>query len=275
MLTNRTNTPFRKPSLVMSLAMLLLILISCNLPGMLTPTPIPSATPLPPLNTPTLPPPTPTIQPTSTTPTVTATASPANIVFATGATAGVAQGTIQPNQVITYTLSAAQNQPMILILDSPNHDVYLGVHEPDGTKLLDPAKKWTNWQWLLPKTEVYTIQVYGGAIAEKYTLTAKVAQIISFTSGETSITLAGSTPDGNVFSYALVCQTGQVMTVTLNVPASTAYLDVFGLATGTLLSSSKKLNTWTGTLPANEDYIIEVIPVGGQVVNYTITVSVN
>jgi hypothetical protein len=137
-----------------------------------------------------------------------------------------------------------------------------------------PPKKWNNWQWLLPKTEVYTIQVFGGSTSEDYTLTAKVAQRIAFASGATSITLNGSTPKGFVFSYVLTCQANQSMTASLNVPASTAYLDIFGLATGTLVSSSSKVNTWTGTLPATEDYIIEVIPVGGKLVDYTLTVTV-
>ncbi len=151
----------------------------------------------------------------------------------------------------------------------------MGVSEPDGNKLLDPANKWTNWQWLLPKTELYTIQVFGGPATENYTLTTKVAQRVNFPSGVSSIALSGSTPNGLVFSYAITCKTNQVMTLSLNLPASSAYLDVIGLATGPLLSASAKSTTWTGSLPSSQDYIIEVIPVGGQVVNYTLSVSVN
>jgi hypothetical protein len=78
-----------------------------------------------------------------------------------------------------------------------------------------------------------------------------------------------------VFTYAIACKASQVMSVSLNVPASQASLDIFGLATGSLLSSGSKVNTWTGTLPSTQDYIIEVIPGGGQVVNYSLTVTVN
>jgi hypothetical protein len=196
------------------------------------------------------------------------------ITFTPGTTAAVEQGTVQPGQVVTYTLSAGQTQPMILILDSPHYDVTLGVFEPDGHKLLDPANKWNRWQWLLPKTEVYTIQVIGGASTENYTLTAKVAQLVNFAAGATSITLNGTTVNGYVFSYALSCKAGQTMTLTLNVPSTTAYLDAFGIATGTLLSSSAKAVTWTGSLPQTQMYVIEVIPANGQVVNYSLTVSV-
>ena len=199
---------------------------------------------------------------------------PENIVMAPGTTAGVAQGTILPGQTEAYTLGAGQSQPMILILNSPNNDVTLGVFEPNGNALVDPANKWTHWQGLLPKTEIYTILLTGGATAENYTLTAKVAQLVNFPAGNSSVTLIGTTVKGYVFSYAISSSAGQTMTATLNVPSSTAYLDIFGLATGSLLSSSAKSATWTGILPQTQAYVIEVIPNNGQVVNYSLTVSV-
>ena len=150
--------------MLMSMALLVVMLISCGLPGMLaTPTLQPSPTPLPPLDSPTPMLPTATQLPTPTPqPSPTSTPLPVNIVFAAGTTVAVEQGTLQPNQALAFTLSAAANQPMILMLSSKNGDAYLGVSEPDGSLLLDPAKKWNSWQWLLPKTELYTIQVIGG-----------------------------------------------------------------------------------------------------------------
>jgi hypothetical protein len=206
---------------------------------------------------------------------VSVTSAAGNLVFTPGTTAAVEQGTVQPGQVVTYTLDAEMSQPMILRLDSLKGDVTLGVLEPNGNKLLDPANKWTYWQWLLPKTELYTIQVIGGATTETYDLTVKVAQVVTFTSGATSITLNGTSVNGYVFSYALNCKASQTLAVSLNVLSSTAYLDIFGLATGTLLSSSAKASTWTGVLPSTQDYVIEVIPNNGQVVNYSLTVSVH
>ncbi|HTX91748.1 MAG TPA: hypothetical protein VMC09_11105 [Anaerolineales bacterium] len=256
-------------SQLMGSAAVLLVLAGCNLPSATaTPPPLPTPTLQPPLASPTEVPPTPTSAPSPT-----LTPAPVNIVFATGATAAVQSGTLQPGQSQVFTLSAGQNQPMVLILDSPSNDLYFGVTEPDGNKLLDPAKKWNRWQWLLPKTEVYTIQVYGGAAAENYTLTAKVAEVVNFPSGSSSTTLNGTTVNGFVVSYAAYCTAGQTMTATLNVPATTAYLDVFGLASGPLLSQSAKANSWTGTLPSTEDYVVEVIPNNGQVVSFSLALS--
>jgi hypothetical protein len=205
---------------------------------------------------------------------LTPTPLPDVINFTLGTTAGVVTGTVQPGEVHSYTVSAAQLQPMILILESPHKDVTLGVFEPNGNILVDPAKKWTRWQAWLPKTEVYTIQVIAGASADSYTLTVKVAQLIHFASGATSMTLSGKTINGFVFSYALSAKKGQTMTVSLNVPPTTAYLDVFGIATGVLLSPTAKASSWTGVLPETQDYIIEVIPNNGQVVTYSITITI-
>lgn len=149
---------------------------------------------------------TPTFMLLSPTPQTTATTAPTatNIVLAPGTTAAVEEGTVQPGQVVTYTHDAGQSQPIILLMDSPNHDVTLGVFEPNGNKLLDPANQWMHWEGLLPTTELVTIQVIGGAMTENYTLTAKAAQLVNFASGATSITLNGTTVYGYVFSYAVL-----------------------------------------------------------------------
>src|SRR5450759_1086066 len=206
MLTKTPKSQIKPWSIFFSLFLAGLILAGCTLPSPSTstqtlippsPTPIlPSPTPLVPLNTPTAIPPTQTPLLT-----VTPTSVPGVINFTLGTTAAVETGTVQPGQVISYTISADQLQPMILILESPNADVTLGVFEPNGNILLDPAKKWNRWQAWLPKTEIYTIQVNGGASSENYTLTVKVAQLVKFASGVTSITLSGPTINGFVFSY--------------------------------------------------------------------------
>ena len=126
--------------------------------------------------------------------------------MAAGTTAGVAQGSILPGQTVAYTLGGGQSQPMILIVNSPNNDVTLGVFEPNGTMLLNPANKWTRWQGLLPQTETYKISLSGGATAENYTLTAKVPQLVTFASGTSSTSLSGSAAAGSqIFGRVTPC----------------------------------------------------------------------
>lgn len=247
-----------------------ILLAACNLPisSPATPTLEPSPTVPVVLDTPTPQPPTATFSPS---PSLTPVASA--IVFSPGTTAGVVNGSLQAGEIKSYTLAASQYQPMILILDSTYGDYYLGVKAPDGSTLLDPANHWNRWQWLLPQTGNYTIQVVANTRSEAFTLTAKVAQVVSFASGSNSVTLNGSTINGFLVSYAFYCSNGQTMDAALNVPSTSAYLDIFGIASGALLEPSVKANHWSGVLPSTQSYIVEVIPNNGQVVNYSLTVS--
>jgi hypothetical protein len=197
----------------------------------------------------------------------------ASLVLAAGTTAGVARGSIGPGQVITYTLQASQSQPLTLIVDAPSNGVTLAVTSPTGTLLLGPDNKYTRWQMTLPATGLYTIQVIGGATTETFQLTYKLPQRASFASGASSLTVNGTTALGYLYSYALNCAGGQTLSASLDVPSTTAIIDIYGIATGTLLDASARVSTWSGGLPGTQDYIIEVVPVGGMVVNYALTVS--
>jgi hypothetical protein len=201
-------------------------------------------------------------------------AATGTIAFATGTTAGVVQGSVLAGQTLTYTINAGAGQAMILILGSTNNDVTLGLKAPNGSVLLSPAKKFTRFQTLLPASGLYTIQVIGSGVNENFTLTAKIPQVVNFAAGTSSIALSGTTKNGFLFAYSFACAAGQTMSASLNVPATTGYIDVYGIASGTLLSAASKKNTFTGVLPQNDVYVIEVVPVNGQVINYTLSVSV-
>jgi hypothetical protein len=217
--------------------------------------------------------------------TVSCTGTPSNVPYSTGGgsilfaprtTAAVLHGSVGAGQVVTYTIQASKNQPMILIADSPSMKVTLGVLYPDGSTLLSPTKNWSRWQSKIPVSGLYTIQVFGGATSENFTLTAKVAEVVLFPadSGNT-ITLYGETTGGFVHSYAFYGNVGSVMTVSLRATPVGAYLDVFGVETGLLLDQTDRSISWTGTLPAMEQYIVEVIPRGGYLTSYWLTVTIH
>jgi hypothetical protein len=185
----------------------------------------------------------------------------------------VIQGNVQPGQVLTYTMGAAQAQPLTLIMVSPNNDVSLGVLDPGGNVLLDSTRKQKSWQMALPSAGLYTIQVVGGANSDSFNLTVKLPVVVNFASGATSASLTGTTVNGYLFSYSLNCAAGQTLTATLAQPTSTATIDIYGLSSGTLVDASAGYNSWSGMLPQTQDYIIEVIPTNNQVINYNLAVS--
>jgi hypothetical protein len=264
-----------------SLFLFALLLNACNLPRA-TPV-IPSLTPFatntPPVNTPTPTPPVPLpSNPTPTSTTITGGATgPINLLFATGTTALVASGSLQPGQSQEYTINVGNSQPMILILTSTKSEAVLAVYDAAGNVVLDPSNRWTRWQSLLSQNvQHYKIRVVGGSSAENFNLTVKVAARINFASGATSATISASTVKGYVLTYAVRGIAGQTLTASIDVPAGQAVMDIFGLATGDdLLGAGENEITFTGILPSTQDYIVEVFPTHGDVVAFTLSVIIH
>jgi hypothetical protein len=98
---------------------------------------------------------------------------------------------------------------------------------------------------------------------------------VNFAAGTSSTTIKSATEQGFIVSYALYGNSGQTMTVSLNVSPDVAYLDIFGLESGGILSYKDKASTWTGVLKQTEQVIVEVIPRGGQIIQYSVTISMH
>ena len=264
-----------------SLALLAAVLAACNLPRgtpvfpTLTPAARNTNTTAAHTSTPTSPVPLPSNPTATNTSTSGGTGTSTNLIFTPGTTAIVETGTLGAGQMQTYTINLGASQPMILILNSKIGDDYLAVYDASNTVILDPAKKWSRFQWLMPaKVQLYTIQVIGGASTEDFNFTIKVPARIKIASGSTSATVTGATVKGYVLSYTISGATNQTLTANLSVPAGSAVMDIFGLATGdVLLSSNSNSTTFSGKLASTQDYIIEIIPQNGDVVNYSLTVG--
>ncbi len=199
------------------------------------------------------------------------------INFTRGATADVEQGSLMPGASQGYLLRAGQTQPLMVEVDSPAHDVYLSVRgQSSGNVLLDASLKATSFEGILPATQDYLLVLYGGAAQENYTMTVTIPSRIDFAPGAYSADLSGSTPLGLIVSYAIYALQGQTMTLNLAVPANTAALTVYGFEDGEpLLRSVMNATSWSSTLPVTEDYIIQIVPASGGIIQYTLTVTVH
>lgn len=236
-----------------------------------TPTQAASATPLPPSPLPPSP-----VPPTLPAATITATALPqgTRVQFLTGATQAIITGQVEPGQTLDYVVQASKGQPFIALLDSPNHDLKLSVIGADGTAFV-ASSSFGNWQGVLPTTQDYHIQVGGGAATQSFTLNVTVVARVEFSPGETRLVVKGSTVGGYAVSYAVYASKGQKMDVILNIPGEKAALTIWGFSDGQPYARAQ-----TGTkdvslnLPGTQDYIIEVVPQAGQVVEYNMTIRV-
>jgi hypothetical protein len=198
------------------------------------------------------------------------------LVFARGSTAEVIQGAIQSGQTKNFIVGAMQGQPLIVSVDSNNHDVTFSVvGQKDRRTLLDVAQNMSSWQTILTTTQDYLITLYPGADAENFTLNIIIPARIAFQSGASSVTVQGSTPDGLIVSYVLHASAGQQMDINLNSPDGNAVLGVYGYQDGQpYLRSASESTTFSMKLPTTEDYIIQVALRAGMVANYTMKVTV-
>lgn len=228
------------------------------------------------LNTPTSPPPTQTPPPPAT-PTVAPTVAPAiRLKFEKGATFGEVQGTLAPGQSLTYVLGAAQNQPMLVSVSSPDTGTAFSLVGRDGAALVAEAQRTSNWQGLVPTTQDYFLKITAGSAGGNFDLGVTIVSRIQFASGATSATLTGSTVGGFPVTYAARAAKGQTMNVNLSVPAGSAALTIWGFSDGNPYQRAvSESTTFNLVLPLTQDYIIEVVPVAGTVVNYSVTVGIH
>ena len=293
-----TSTFVRRMKFLAVLTVMSAMILACEVSGTQQPTALPpgfvsttvaqtqeAITPLP-LASPTaqataIPPTATSLPPTVTLtpvpqPTNTHLPSGTRINFATGATAGIVEGQIQQGQVKDFLLGAAAGQPMILTVSSLNNDVTFSVTGlKDGIVLLSPSQKLSSWQTMLTTTQDYLIQIAGGASAENFTLNVSTPARITFDPGAISAQFSGSTPGGLNVAYVLRANAGQKMKLKLDSPGGNAVLSVYGYQDGQpYLRYVVEQTTFDFTLPATEDYIIQVVPRAGAVVSYTLSVQV-
>jgi hypothetical protein len=218
------------------------------------------------LSTPTsVPPPVPT---TSNLPAAT------RISFATGSTQSVSSGSISAAQNSYYVVRASKDQPMIVMLDSPGSGAKLSIFGANGTVLLPASSQLTSWQGILPATQDYYFGITGSSGAD-FLLNVIIPARVQFASGQNQITLTGQTVGGYGVTYVAYALAGQKMDVTVNTDPNVAALTIWGFTDGEPYARAQNgITNFSMTLPSTQDYIIQVVPQGGQVVNYTVTIKI-
>jgi hypothetical protein len=164
---------------------------------------------------------------------------------------------------------------MIVMVNSLSTEITLSIKTQAGATLLNAAQNTSNWQGILPGTQDYYLTLTGGSTTENFTLTVEVPARIQFAPGSISATRSGQTAGGYIVSYALYAKAGQKMTVKLSGTAGQAALSIYGFSDGQpYLRAVVEATDFNFILPATQDYMVEVVPRAGQVINYTLKVTV-
>ena len=222
--------------------------------------------------------PTATLVPPTDTPLPTATPilpDATRINFAPGATYGIITGTIGTGETKNFVLKALAGQPMLISVNPPNSNITLSIIAENGTELLTAQENRSGWQGTLPATQNYYFQLSGAQSSGDFTLWVSIPSRIEFDPGATSATVKGVTVDGYNATYVLAAQGGQTMDILLTPSPDAAALTVWGFSDGQpYMRSVMGSTTFHMQLPSTQDYIVDVVPFGGQEVSFTLEVEI-
>ncbi len=194
--------------------------------------------------------------------------------FASGATAKNLDGSLAANSTKGYVLGAMKNQVIIAQVSSASTEVKLKITASNGASL--PGSTGQNSPSVmvpLPSTQDYIVWVSTGSQAANYSLAITIPSRITFSPGATSATVSGAVSSHLQVSYILRASAGQTMTV--NLTGSNVGLTIYGLVDGQpLVRAESGATSWSGTLPATQDYILIAVPAVDST-TFTLKVTIN
>ena len=133
-----------------------------------------------------------------------------------------------------------------------------------GKPYLRSAAGSTTWQGKLPATQDYSLKAVSSGAAAPYTLQVTIPARISFKPGATGATVEGTLGAQDQDEYVLKASKGQKMTATIQSPRKDVLLEIYGFEDGQpLVRVPMGATTWTGLLPATQDYSIKAVAAGG------------
>ena len=180
------------------------------------------------------------------------------IQFAAGATSAVVDGSLEQGAADEYVLRANGGQWMMAMVFSPDNSVVLEiVGLTDGQPLVRSDLRQPFWQGSLPATQDYSVKAVPTTGATVYTLQVIIPERVEFATGAVSATREGNLEPWQAHDYLLAALQGQTMTVTIQSAEDKVLLEIYGVDDGQPLARVPMgLTTWTGVLPATQDYLI-------------------
>lgn len=190
--------------------------------------------------------------------------------FEPGTTTAIVTGSLEASETLGYLVAAQQDQVIIAAtaLQDQEGGVRVKITTRENIALPDLSGNLAVVA-ALPETGDYIVWVSGGSRADTYHLAVTIPIRINFDPGAVSASLDGSILNGRAIWYVLRASAGQTLTASLD--GANVGLIIAGLENPQVLTSSG--SSWTGTLPATQNYAIQVMPTVGST-TYTLHVTV-
>lgn len=206
---------------------------------------------------------------------VATTPSLSRVSFQAGATHAVVTGTLTRGQSQDYVVNARQGQIMMLALNASGKMRGLDVWHTLGTypEVIQRGFDGLTWAGKLLADGDYVIRVTALDADVTFSLGVTIPQRITFAPNTFTTVVTGLTNSRRTISYLLAGTRGQIITVSIEAPPNAAALAIYGLGDGKpLIRTEAAMASWTGALPATQDYVIDVVTAADQALNFSVRV---
>jgi hypothetical protein len=195
--------------------------------------------------------------------------------FPAGRTGVQISGTVPGNMLHRYLVRALQGQTLIAEIFSVRNDVTLALYTEAG-RLIHPEDSGISiYQWRLPANQEYRLEVIGPAADSDYRLVINIPRVVRFAVGTYGQSQTGAVSQGEVFLYRLRARQGQTMTLNLTPTNGAVALGVYGMESGDeLLRPELGETSWSGVLPADTHYLVQVVGLGAGETNFGISFDI-
>lgn len=201
----------------------------------------------------------------------------------TDTTMVVSPGDLDSNAEKLWVFGALAGQAVVvnLVTDTAN-DVAFSIFGADGTILYPETPGASVWNGVAPSTQDYYIKLRSTSTQDiQFTLSLTLPPLILPTGTRIKFlpnTIGWQTtailPPNTKKRYIFAAFGGQQMNVNLSTyPANSAFLYIWS-ADGAVYTLTAPTQTWSGTLPATQDYYVEIRSVAAQNVTYHLDVEI-
>ncbi len=195
--------------------------------------------------------------------------------FAQGTTSGIVNDSLTPGRDRGYLLGALQDQVMLAhaiawpaTVGQEGPEARVRVYRAyDGVELEAPGPEGPLWFGHLPGTGDYVIRVT--APAERpvsYTLAVQIPRRLILDRGHPQSEVSARVPSRAPVDFVVKGNKGQLLRAELRGSpegGAAPTLHLYGLDDGVQLAPlGERRRSWSGALPADQDYVVSVIPPG-------------
>jgi hypothetical protein len=190
--------------------------------------------------------------------------------FARGTTSGLVNDSLRAGETRGYLLGAEQGQVMMVHAitwpvrrsgTAPPAATVRVYSVAEGRELTVPSGAGPLWSGRLPASGDYVARVSAtGPTA--YTLAVQIPRRLTPGAEDPTATITGTAPSRAPVDYIVEGKKGQTLAASVG-ESDPATLHLYGLHDGVQLAPlSERRRLWAGRLPATQDYVVSVVPVG-------------